>query len=210
MNLADTLRRLTTARALILGIGLAGIYYFLVFDKGEMQSNAIASANAKIQELQRKIAEDQKKVDRAMVYKRTAAEVGSTITRLLTLIPEKFSMPDLMRIVSNEAKIAGSSLLVVAPKGTLVSPIAREFEELTVELELQGTFLQHMIFLSNLTKINQILILRKINVSNMGQSKGDDVPTLKLNAEIVAYRYRGPIKDEKPVKPGAAVGGKPK
>jgi hypothetical protein len=57
-----------------------------------------------------------------------------------------------------------------------------------------------MVFLSNLTKINQILITRKIEFQHQKDGKGDEPPTVGMTAQIVAFRYRGsaPAADAKP------------
>ena len=191
MKINDILNRISTSRAMIIGILLAAFYYFLVFDKGVTQQATIEQSTAKIAGLQNSIKDSQAKLDRAMVYKKTATEIGSTITKLLTLIPEKFSMPDLMRIVSNEAKVAGSSLADIKPASTQVSPVAKEFEEISVTIELNGSFLQHMVFLSNLTKIPQILIIRRFDFGLIKEGRGEEPSSTKMNAEIVAFRYRG-------------------
>lgn len=198
-KLKDTLNRLTMGRALMLGIAIAGLYYWLLYNNGSSQIAAISAANAHIAEVQTQIDADQKKIDRAEEFKKTAAEVGSTINKLLSLIPEKFGMPDLMRIVSNEAKVAGSSLATITPNGSEIWKTANEFEELSLSIELNGSFLQHMIFLSNLTKINQILIIRKFDFSIVKEGHGDEPNVVKMVAEIVAYRYRGPDKAKAPV-----------
>ena len=96
----------------------------------------------------------------------------------------------------------------IEPKNTSISPVAPEFEELILTIELQGSFLQHMVFLSNLTKINQILIIRKFNMTHSRDGKGDESPVVAMNAEIAAFRYRGidAIKT-KPGTPGSAPAG---
>lgn len=198
MNFTELMARITTAKALGIGILVAVFYYALLFDSGATHRAAIEASQARINQIQAEIAENQKKLDRAMVYKKTAAEVGSTINKLLSLIPEKFGMPDLMRIVSNEAKVAGSSLQDIKPGGTEVSAVAKEFEEISVTVDLQGSFLQHMVFLSNLTKINQILIIRKFELSLSREAKADEPAMVKLVADIVAYRYRGQAGAPKP------------
>lgn len=185
------LRRLTMGRAFLIGLCLAAFYYYVMFDKGITQTGSISAANARLVELEAQMLDAQQKLDNAAVYKKTAAEVGTTIEKLLTLIPEQFGLSDLMRIVSNEAKSAGSSLSSIEPKDTSVSAIAPEFEELTVGIELNGSFLQHMVFLSNLTKVNQILIVRKFDLIHTSDSRGDEAPVVSLKADIVAYRYRG-------------------
>ncbi len=115
-------------------------------------------------------------------------------------------MSDLMKIVSNESKVAGSSLVKIEPKSTAVSQFAPEFEELLLTIEMQGSFLQHMVFLSNLTKSNQILIIRKFDLIHARDGKGDESPTVTLNAEIAAFRYRG--QEATAATPGAKGPGK--
>lgn len=191
MKFADLLARISVGRAILIGLVVAAFYYFLVFDTGVTQQAAIDQGKARVATLQAQLVDYQQKLDSAAVYKKTAAEVGNTINKLLTLIPEKFGMSDLMKIVSNEAKVAGSSLMKIEPKTTTISPVAAEFEELILTIELQGSFLQHMVFLSNLTKIQQILIIRKLDLVHMRDGKGDESPTVTLSAEIAAFRYRG-------------------
>lgn len=202
-NLTDMLNKLSTGRALLLGIVIAVFYYFAVFDSGDNHKAQIAQSQARITELETQIQENQRKLDRAMVYKKTAAEVGSTINKLLSLIPERFGMPDLMRIVSNEAKVAGSSLVDIKPGSSEISSVAKEFEEINVSVELNGSFLQHMVFLSNLTKINQILIIKKFDMGVAKEAKGDEPALVKMSASIVAFRYRGKEATAKPGAPGA-------
>ncbi len=189
--ITDIMNRITVVRAMILGFVFASFYYFMVFDSGLVQQGQIAANLQKMEDLKLQITENQKKLDRAAVYKKTASEIGSTINKLLSLVPEKFGMSDLMRIVSNEAKVAGLSLTGVSPTTTKVSGVAQEFEELTVTVDMGGSFLQHMVFLSNLTKINQILITKKIEFTHQKDGRGDEPPTVGMKAEIIAFRYRG-------------------
>jgi Tfp pilus assembly protein PilO len=190
--IVQMINRMTLARSILLGMSLAAIYYFLWFDPGTVQKNAIAAAQQQIEDIQNQIKDNQAKLDRAAIYKKTAAEIGTTINRLLGVIPERFGISDLMKIISNEAKVAGSSLVNITPgNAPEVSQVAKEFEELSVKLELSGSFLQHMIFLSNLTKINQILIVRKLDLNLTKEAKGEDLPTVQMLADIIAYRYRG-------------------
>lgn len=205
-QLKNIFSRLTMGRALMLGVALAGLYYYLMFDPGTVQLNAITQANAHTEETKKQIENNQKALDRAEVFKKTAGEVGTTIRKLLSSIPQKFSMPDLERIVSNEAKVAGSSLSSINPKDSKISESAKEFEELSLTIELQGTFLQHMVLLANLTRYPQILIVRRFDFGVVKEGRGDEPTQVKLSADIVAYRYRG---QDKPDPAAAAAGGTP-
>lgn len=191
MKLNDILNKISTGRAVIIGLVFAAFYYFMVFDQGMAQKNKISAAQAEISSYEQQIKDNQIKLDRAAVYKKTAGEIGSTINKLLSVIPEKFGSSDLMKLVSNEVKVAGSSLTSIVPQKPEVSRYAKEFEELSLQIDITGSFQQHMLFFSNMTRINQILTIRRFDLSTVREGKGDEAPMVKLTAEIVAYRYVG-------------------
>lgn len=183
--------RISTGRALIIGMMIGAIYYFMAFDQGVAQKNAIAASQAQMLQLEQQIRESQVKLDRAAFFKKTASEVGTTINKLLKVIPENFKSADMMKIMSNEVKVVGSSLTSIIPQPTTVSRVAKEFEELAIQVDATGTFQQHMLFFSNLTRINQILTVRRFELTMIKEGSGDTPPSVRLNAEIVAYRYIG-------------------
>ncbi len=193
MKLIDVIQRMSMGRAVLIGFVVAGFYYLIMYDSGRNQEAAIAASRDQVTELRRQMDENQAKLDRAIVYKRTVAELGTEIQKLLSVIPEQFGIQDLMKIVSNEAKVAGSSLNSIVPGKQVEFVLVKEFDEVNVTIELTGSFLQHMLFLSNLTKISQILIVRKMDItsSSTGASRADEANNVKLAAEIVAYRYKG-------------------
>lgn len=205
MKLTEMLQRMTMVRALMLGLILCAVYYLIMFDNGRNQEAAILASQTQITELQQQINNNQAKLDRAAVYKTSVAQLGTQIQKLLSVIPEKFSTPDLQKILSNEAKVAGSSLASITPGKTNEFAYAKEFEELNVSIDLSGSFMQHMVFLSNLTKINQILIVRKFDlaVAQGGAKMAEDAVNVHMTADIVAYRYKGKTVVAAPAIPGA-------
>ena len=190
MNIVEMLHRMSTGRALLVGLILGAFYYMVMYDSGVKQKESLVSNRAQLEELQKQVQENQAKLDRAAVYKKTASEIGTTIHKLLSVIPENFSSVDLKKILSNEAKVAGTSLASLTEGIPNISSISKEFEELSVTVDMTGSFLQHMVFFSNLTKINQILIVRKIEFTQTGSARAEDAASIKLNAEVIAYRYR--------------------
>jgi Tfp pilus assembly protein PilO len=189
VNPTDLLNRMTMGRAVIIGFIVAGIYYFIFFDKGYVQQQSIDGLKTQRVELENQLRQAEAKVARAIVYKRSRDELGGTLGKLLSTIPENFGLDDLMKIVSNEAKVAGSNLVNITRRPEVAPPPKSEFQELEVEVELIGSYNQHMIFLSNLTKVNQILTIRKLNMDVVGTPSPNEQPATKMNATIVAYRY---------------------
>lgn len=196
MKLGDAFARLTMVRALILGAFIASLYYFFIFDAGTTQQSSIASMRADIVSQQKQLTEVSQKLDRAIEYQRSAAEIGEALNKLLAYIPENFRLQDFMKTVSEEAKVAGLNIIRVSENhnSNYNSAKRTDFEELAVSVELQGTFAQHMTFLSNLTKQKQIFILQKFTMDrdqNNGAGNEMEVPILSFKGEIHAYRYIG-------------------
>lgn len=196
-------KRLTLGRALVLGCALASLYYMFLFDSGSSLKEQLQATKNEITSLQTQLEADQAKLDRAAKFKVIAMQVGTTINKLLSVIPENFGASDLMRIVSNETKVAGSSLNNITPFAPENSGVSKEFEELAVSVNVTGSFLQHMVFLSNLTKVSQILVIRKLDLTT--DREGDETPVVAMSAEIVAFRYRNLPPEPKP-KPAAQPG----
>lgn len=190
MNLTEVLNRMTTGRAIIIGFLFAGIYYFLFFDKGyNLQSSSEALKQQQIQ-LSKQLKDAEGKIARALEYKKSGNELDGTLNRLLSTIPERFGIQDLMKIVSNEAKVAGSNLVSITPRGETGRPNPNpEFQELALQIDITGSFAQHMVFLSNLTKVNQILTVQKMDMKVVGNPAPGEPAMVKMLADIVAYRY---------------------
>ena len=70
--------RMTMGRAMLAGMVLAAVYYFMFLDSGATQKAAIAQAQAQIATAEpNRSPTITAKLDRAAVYKKTAAEIGS-------------------------------------------------------------------------------------------------------------------------------------
>lgn len=193
----DMLNRLTIVRAIILGFFLTSLYYFFVYDNGDglvkqldLQTKDIANTN-------RDIATTKMKLERAHDYQKSTAEMGEALNRLLSYIPEEFRAQDFMKVVSEEAKIAGLNILRIDDRGSKI-PVPTDktkradFEELSVDILLEGSFAQQMTFLSDLTKRKQIFVVDAFAMDRQGNpSIETEFPILSFRATIKAYRYVG-------------------
>lgn len=190
----DALRRLTTVRALVLGLFFSALYYYFVYDNGDTIVRNTVSAQHEIDATQKQIKELTDKLDRAHEYQRSAAEMGEALNRLLSYIPEDFRPQDFMKLVSEEAKIAGLNIIRISEGNQNQNQNKKvEFEELVVSVEFQGSFAQQMTFLANLTKRKQIFILDKFTLTKdqSASSLESEFPVLGFRADIKAYRYVG-------------------
>jgi len=76
LKIGEMFARLTMMRALILGAFVASLYYFFIFDAGTSQQSAIAAAKADIVNQQKQLTQINQKLDRALEYQRSTAEMG--------------------------------------------------------------------------------------------------------------------------------------
>ena len=192
----DFLNKLTVARALIVGVFFAALYYYFVYDDGDTLVKSIQAAKTEIATQTKQIKDLGEKLDRAHDYQRSAAEMGEALNRLLSYIPEDFRPQDFMKVVSEEAKIAGLNIIKIdeAHSNTAVSDKEKkpEFDELIVTVDLQGTFAQQMTFLANLTKRKQIFIVDRFQLNRETRGGAEsEFPILSFRADIKAYRYIG-------------------
>ena len=192
-RVTDALKRLTTARALILGLFFAALYYYFIYDNGDTITHNLAQAQSEINADQKKEKELTEKLDRAHEYQRSAAEMGEALNRLLSYIPEDFRPQDFMKVVSEEAKVAGLNIIRIDEVNMAAQRDKKvEFEELGVSVELEGSFAQQMTFLANLTKRKQIFILDRFSLIRQRNGANEaDFPVLAFHANIKAYRYVG-------------------
>ena len=188
MTIWDKINQLSIGRAILIGMILAGFYYFLGYNNGALLDSQMAANKAKTAELQKSIKDEEAKIERINQYKKTTEQLGESFNRFLSYIPEKLRNTDLMKIVSTEAKAAGANIVRVAEQG--VGMRSEFYEEVKVNVELVGTFQQMMLFMSFLTKVDQIITVSKLNIrSNSSEQLDVASPSLQITADLRGYRY---------------------
>ncbi len=188
MTIWDKINQLSIGRAIVIGLVLAGFYYYLGYNNGALLDSQLAANKAKTVELQKSIKDEEAKIERINQYKKTTEQLGESFNRFLSYIPEKLRNTDLMKIVSTEAKAAGTNIVRVAEQGVGVR--SEFYEEVKVNVELVGNFQQMMLFMSFLTKVDQIITVSKLNIrSNSSEQLDVTSPSLQINADLRGYRY---------------------
>lgn len=188
MTIWDKINQLSIGRAIGIGLILAGFYYYLGYNNGMLLDSQVAANKAKTAELQKGIKDEEAKIERINQYKKTTEQLGESFNRFLAYIPEKLRNTDLMKIVSTEAKAAGANIVRVAEQGTGVR--SEFYEEVKVSVELVGTFQQLMLFMSFLTKVDQIITISKLNIRSQTSEQLDvSAPSLQITADLRGYRY---------------------
>lgn len=193
MNITRALGQMSPGRAILFGCALAGIYYFLMYDGGTSIIQNIATRKESIDKVKLELATAKQKLERAQVFEQTSKQLGQTLHSVLSYVPENTNNSDLMKIVSNEVKTSGARLLKM--RGIEEPESTSFYQAISVEVELQGSFVQHMLFLSNLTRLDQILTVDRLNMESTGELMDSDSPWTTMRVTVKGYRYIPPKED---------------
>lgn len=187
MTFGERFSALSLAQALMGGLVIATLYYFIGYNSGAALKAQIEAAQTTIKTTETQIAEENKKIERIEQYKKSTQIMGESFQTLLTYIPAKLASFDLMKAISNEAKASGVNLVRVAEAG---QPTKKGFyQELSVQVDLKGNFQQLMLFLSFLTRTEQFLTVHNLELTSDPNASGRESPTLRFSTEIHGYRY---------------------
>lgn len=189
------LQNLTMGKAVMAGVVLTVLYFFLFYNDGSVMQTNISTGNGEIQTKEAELEKIKKAVADAERYQNTKRALGAELDSVLKAIPAQLTSQDLMKIVSTEAKAMGINLNInPASFSGQASPEDKSvfFEPVVVSLSLDGTYNQLMSFLSAITKVDKIITLSSLTLVNStsGRAPEDSGPVnLKLTAEMRAYRY---------------------
>mgnify|MGYP001287359963 FL=1 len=121
---SEMLARLTFIRAVVIGLLLAGIYYVIFYDSGSYQTAMIAQSQQEMIALKADLAKVQADLERSRSFEAASKDLGSSIQKMLDFIPENFGLGQLMKTVSEEARVSGLDLSSMQPAAMAMNSIA--------------------------------------------------------------------------------------
>ncbi len=191
----ERLQEMSNAQAAIIGLVISFFYWWLLFEDGrsfkvviEQSTNDIAMAKSEIMKVETTM-------NQAREFRETVQALGDQLTTLTAYVPEKLSATDIMKGISAEAKASGLNILRIQEDSVGRPPGqgSQLYETLQVDVELQGTFPQQMLFFSYLTRLNFIVTIGKFEMT--AQTNGEtgmySSPPVSLHGKVTGYRYLG-------------------
>ncbi len=185
MDLQDQFNKLDLQKCLLIGIGIAAIYFVLLYDSGESYLKQMQATQLQITESQatldkvKKALEDQKK------FEEDLKEINTNIKDFQSFFSSPLTTNDLIANVSNFAEYNGVIIekLVQAKKDTEFP----EYPETAVEFTVEGSFHNIMSFISQLTQMKKAIDFSKMEFTTV---VGGDFPIIKLSTILVVYGYK--------------------
>lgn len=189
----EKLKNLPFGTALIINLILSVVYYFSLYDNGSALENQIQATKTQLTASENELENLKKAVEDAERFKQTMATLGTEMERILLAIPSQLTSMELMKIISTEAKSVGVDIKNLAGQAGTASSAKdtkQFYEAVTVEVTISGSYNQVMMFLSNLTRLDKILIAKNLtlDIAQMGPA-GSNSPVINMKGLIEAYRY---------------------
>ena len=189
-NLLVKLAGFTFQKALIFGLIVGALYYFMLYDDGsniETQINQV-QAEITVQEQQSKEADAAlKEVEQVRV---AVGALSDQFKIVSGAIPTNVQMADIIRAVDTVARASGVNVKSKEPKEAL----NREFfEEIPLSISVEGGFSQLTMFLYYLTSMERIMKIKNFTMvkSTENRSTPNSSGKLILTGEVVSYRFIG-------------------
>lgn len=187
------LKNLTYGKSFLIGIALAAVYYFSVYNDGTTLENQISTAKNQLNQYNNEIATIQKAIKDAEDYKQTMNVLGVEMERVLKAVPSQLSSFDLMKIVSNVAKKLNVQINSLHSRESFRPGEKKDaiFENVGVEVDLTGTYNQIMQFMSELTSLDKIVTINALTlVAKVDTSrKGPPLIMITFRAMLLGYKY---------------------
>ncbi len=185
MKLEDRIKNLTTQQTIIATFVIAAAYFFLVFDGGGRIDDQIKKSKKDFKTKEQTLINTEMAMQNAAKFQEEVRRTNARFKEMLEFIPVDFSIADFMQLLSTEAESSGNKVVQIQPRLTDQEPAL--YEELLVELTIEGTYSQILTFLSRLTKINRIINMGGIRLSTI---EADPIsPVLRFQTVVYGYRY---------------------
>jgi Tfp pilus assembly protein PilO len=207
----DKLQKITFGHSLLIGIVLTTVYYFSLYDDGTALNNQISSTRTQLENTTKELESLKKAIQDAERFKVAMVSLGAEMDRILLAIPAKLTSLDLMKIVSTEAKNVGVEINNINSQGkgsfSRQEDSVQFYESVPITISLTGSYNQSMLFLSNLTKLDKIVVARNLSLNSASAKLGSTGnPVLNASMTVEAFRYLS--EDDSKGKKTAGRGGK--
>lgn len=199
MGIKDDFNSLQPAKAFLIGIVMAAIYYFLFFDKGDLivQEKEIAQAN--IAQKSGRLKQVENALNNKAAFQKEVDELTRDFDDLIKYFPVEVDMNNMLYQVRKRLE-ATNNKLDSMKKGETHSKRFEGYNEANMEIESQGGFHDIMSFLASLTAMDRVVDFINFELVSNGSTDESSMVRMKLNLSIFS-------QDEKPQASGGKPGG---
>jgi type IV pilus assembly protein PilO len=179
----------------IMGLLVAGFYFFLYQDQLNQHAGLIKKRDAAAVQLRK----NQKIANNFAVYKAEYEKMQSRLNEALNELPLKKEIPTLLTNVGDLAKEKGLDIVRFKPGKEVVKGF---YAEVPVALKLSGSYHQAGAFFDAVSNMERIVNIKGLNLSRAKEIEGRT--SLSIECRAITYRFveNPPVKKGKSKKGG--------
>ena len=182
MDIVEEFKKLDLPKSFAIGLGVAGLYWVLVFDSGKSLQAQIDVASKEIAKNRTSLERVRKALDDKNKFQAEIKDINLNMKDFQRYFAPDMDINKLLSQVSTFAEKHGLTVNRLKPKERQSE--FEKFEETSVEFEVEGVFHNVMEFVSSLTKMEKAIDFSKMEFETTVRG---DYPQVKLKTVLVVY-----------------------
>jgi type IV pilus assembly protein PilO len=179
------LAEIDAKQALAIGLVIAFIYLFVIPESIPEIEASIRSTRESLKQEQKLLNETEKASEDANRFQRESEMIGAQFKELIQYLPTETNTSQILQVLQREAGSAGAEIIKVQP-----APKAEKkefYEAASMDVELQGSYSQLVLFLSYLSKVPRLLTFNEVELTAVNQDAAS--PKVKFKGQLNSFRY---------------------
>ena len=173
----------------IFGAFFTGIFYFTSYNDGTNIKNDIKSIQTQVDQLKVQLRKKQDELVDVKNFKRDLLQEEETIKHLINFVPDSLTFTDISFLLIRAAKATGVNIDLKEDK-IVRTQKDLDYSILEIQLKVNGSFSQILLFLSKLTEQKRMLIVKNIDMKINSSNR-----LIESDLLIVSYRYKKQDKE---------------
>lgn len=195
-NLLLRLAMFSFQKALVFSVVAGVIYFFIAYNDGSTVEAQIAKVQTDIQAQEKQSQEADAALKEVEQVRVAVAALSDQFKIVSAAIPSDVQMSDIIRAVDTIARASGVSVKSKEPKEVSNKEF---YEEIPLDITLEGSFSQITMFMYYLTSMQRIMKVKNFSIAKQGNDARSGLSAnakLLFSGQIVSYRFIGVQKKE--------------
>ena len=190
-NVLIRLAVMTMQKVAIIGVALAVVYYFTMYNDGSTIETQIQKVQVDIQQEETKAQQAEAALKEVERVRAAVGALGEQFRVVSQALPSEVQMADIVRTVDTISKTAGVSVKSKEPQPVINHDY---YEEIPLKISMEGTFSEVTMFLYYISSLQRVMRIKSFVISVPQGNGGVNSPLapvghLSFDGEIESFRF---------------------
>ena len=184
-KLFETLSGFSIGKTFVIGLGVAGLYYMMMYNYGSAIETQINQVQGQLQaELQKK-QETEQTLKQAQEMQEKVGRLGQQYQEISKRLPSVLFSIDINKSIDSFARSAGVSVKIKKPAENVKTEVV---EEVPVDVTLEGTYAELAQFTYFVSAAERMSRVKNVTISEAVPGPGVNARKLKFEGQVVGYK----------------------